>query len=395
MAKRDIICVSFIEWEGVYLKSTVKLMSLLAANNRILFVEYAFTYKDVVAQILRPRGIPVARILGLKPRLRSITTPENSQLWLWTPPPVPPYNFFRNDFLFNLFAKLGASLMARSIRRVIKQMDFHEPVVINAFNPFYGIHQVGKLNETATIYYCYDGIAGTRNGPRGARIEAGFMKKIDGVICTSDALAEEKSRTNPNCRVVKNGVDFASFQSVIRTLKPIVNPRPIVSYIGSIDQRIHFQLIQEVANLLPGYDFHFIGRVVNEKAKHILEEIPNIHFFPPVPPLTVPELMFHSNVGIIPYTLNEINQNVYPLKINEYLAVGTPVVMTGFARLPEFDAIVKVASEPETFTQALRDAVDFNSQKDRNLRMDFASKNSWDQRASDFENAIDHIVINR
>jgi hypothetical protein len=29
--------------------------------------------------------------------------------------------------------------------------------------------------------------------------------------------------------------------------------------------------------------------------------------------------------------MNEVNKNIYPLKINEYLAVGVPVVMTAFA----------------------------------------------------------------
>jgi hypothetical protein len=53
------------------------------------------------------------------------------------------------------------------------------------------------------------------------------------------------------------------------------------------------------------------------------------------------------DLGIIPYKMNEVNRNIYPLKINEYLAVGVPVVMTAFADLTDFKSTVKAASSRE------------------------------------------------
>jgi hypothetical protein len=55
------------------------------------------------------------------------------------------------------------------------------------------------------------------------------------------------------------------------------------------------------------------------------------------------------DLGIIPYKMNEVNRNIYPLKINEYLAVGVPVVMTAFADLTDFKSTVKAASSREFF----------------------------------------------
>ena len=47
--------------------------------------------------------------------------------------------------------------------------------------------------------------------------------------------------------------------------------------------------------------------------------------------------------------MDEVNKNIYPLKINEYLAVGVPVVMTAFADLADFKDMAKSAENKSLF----------------------------------------------
>jgi hypothetical protein len=66
----NIVCVSNTTWEGFYTKSTVQLLSLLAQQNKVLFVEYPFTWKDLLFTIIGKGRAPVARMLGLKKGLK-------------------------------------------------------------------------------------------------------------------------------------------------------------------------------------------------------------------------------------------------------------------------------------------------------------------------------------
>ncbi len=46
------------------------------------------------------------------------------------------------------------------------------------------------------------------------------------------------------------------------------------------------------------------------------------------------------DVGLVPFEKNECTKNNYPLKINEYLASGTPVKITNFACITDFEGFI-------------------------------------------------------
>jgi hypothetical protein len=98
--------------------------------------------------------------------------------------------------------------------------------------------------------------------------------------------------------------------------------------------------------------------------------------------------LHRCDAGIIPYICDEINKNVYPLKINEYLAVGVPLVITDFAKLSDFDEYVKVAKSKEEFHEYLVHELATDNAAKIQARIWFASKNSWQARAKQFAQAI-------
>jgi glycosyltransferase involved in cell wall biosynthesis len=149
--------------------------------------------------------------------------------------------------------------------------------------------------------------------------------------------------------------------------------------------------MEEVVKLLPQYQFHFTGSVRNVQVFDTLSVYPNVRFFKPVKPDEVPALLAGCSVGVIPYTCNEINKNIYPLKINEYLAVGVPVVMTPFAQLPEFSEMVDVAGDALSFAKCIVNQIETDSAEKTEKRKTFAAANSWEKRASEFSDII-HIL---
>ncbi|SFU46693.1 Glycosyltransferase involved in cell wall bisynthesis [Pustulibacterium marinum] len=389
--RQDIVCIANTTWFGEYTKSTVQLMSRLAKNHRVIFVEYPFTIKDMLNTFRKKQHAPVKRMLNLEPSLEKIKTTENTEIYHLVVPPVLPVDFIKNDAIFQFFFQRNIQLYQKRLRKVFKKLAVKDPIVISAYNPFYGLSMIGKLNQKLNIYYCYDGIGTRRHGPRIFGIDEQFSKKCDAIITTSDFINSEKKKWNPNSFVVKNGVDFESF---VKEAKKDVHQKSkkIVGYIGSLDHRFDIETMEKVIQQLPNYEFHFTGNLRNEEIKKRLEVFENVQFFGAVKPNEVPGLLASYDVGIIPYLVNEINKNIYPLKINEYMAVGVPVVMTPFAELKDFEGMISVAGSSENFATALQNEIEQDSKDKIAKRIAFAAQNSWDAKAKEFNNIIEQLL---
>ncbi len=388
----NILCVSYTSWEGKYTKSVVQLMSLLARENKVLFVEYPYTIKDVVYGLLGKSDSPALRILGLKKRLQVKKTSFGTEVYNWVALPVLPSDFIRNEKVFRWVIRFNALIYRYSVKRALRKLKMKDPVNVNAYNPYFGLPLMGKLMEKANIYYCYDGMNTERQGNRAIAIEEDFSRKVDSIIVTSDYLKKQKDRLNSRVDTVKNGVDFPVFNELAKSVPHYGRKRKKIAYIGSVDQRFCLDFVEYAIRKLPQYDFAFVGDVRNHVIQERLSGYPNVKFFPPVEPNIVPQLLHDCDAGIIPYLPNEINKNVYPLKLNEYLAVGVPVVLTKFADLNEFEGVVRFTTTKEEFLEALISEIENDSVEKINARIEFARGNSWEKRAELFSDALEKVI---
>lgn len=388
---QNIVCISNTTWYGPITKSTVQIMSRLAEGNRILFVEYPFTVKDVIYGLLKKGNAPVSRILGFKPRISPIHTPEGTVVQQLIVPAVLPCDFIKNEFLFNLIFGINSWIYKRSVQKAIRKLKMTDIVSVSAYNPCFGLSLKGKLKEILNVYYSYDGPNLRRHGKRVLVKDAAYAKVTNAVITTSDFLASEKRKHNPNCFVVKNGVDFNEFSRFAKT-DNFRDNQTRIGYIGSMDFRFDINMVEEAVKSLPEYSFHFIGHIRNEAIRERLSEYANVTFFKPVKPSEVPALLSGFHAGIIPYLQNEINRNIYPLKINEYLAAGVPVVMSRFSELPEFEGEVDSVKTAAEFIRCLKKQVTEDSPEKRKTRIAFAKGNSWDIRAEEFSAVLEHLL---
>lgn len=386
---QNIVCFAYTTWEGNFVKSIVELLSRLATKNNILFIEYPFTIKDVYKAF---RGAPVPdnkRVLGISSRIRDIELSNKAHVKLLTLPPTFPYAMAKSPGQMKQILNFNSHIVRPAIKKAIHKLGFDSYILLNSFNPFYGLALWGKLNETANIYYCFDALNERRYGQTGIEIEKEYMQKCNGIICSSDHLKEVKSKSNANTWVVKNGCDYDTFSDYFHKHKKQKNNK--IGYIGSLDFRFEAELVAWVASQMPDYVFEFVGRVSDPSKKEILSKIDNIQFHDPVKPWQVPEIMFNCDVGIIPYTRIEENRSIYPLKINEYLAVGTAVVRTDFADLPDFNDWCSVASTKEEFLEKIKVELASDSSKKQHERNTFAARASWDSRTESFSNALESI----
>lgn len=376
---KDIVCVSFPNWEGEYMKTIVQIMTVLGKHNRVFYVDYAFTWKDILFYFLGKRDLPFKRVLGFSSRLRKEIIGEDEFVYVFTPPPVFPINWLNNTKLYAFFSKINSSIIGRSIQKKLKKIGITNPIVINAFNPFVGTDLVGKLNESLLVYYCYDEInAAPWSKKHGKRVEEQFLKQVDLVITTSQGLLETKSVYNASCHLVKNGVDYQLFSQGI-ALDEFKNQK-VVGYVGSIDDRMDYELLNYCIEKLPDFTFLFVGRIMDESLIQALKKKENVIFVGSKLPKELPNYIASFDVGIIPFVKNEFTKNIYPLKINEYLAAGVGVVSTNFAVLTEFENMATITDEHSLFVKAILENSQNQGEEVKEERQEMAKQNSWENR---------------
>lgn len=374
--KKTIICHSFPSWDAPYIKSTMELMKRLAATHRVIIIDYHYTWKDLFTS----KYAPIKALLGLENRWRKLNT-KFGEVEIYNTPPVIPVNWINSQKLFKVIAGVNAWLLRGTFKRIQKRISSSDTVLVNAFNPVYGLLTDKAWDVSQKIYYCYDEISATDWSSKwGAVFEEQYLKKVDRVITTSSKLRAAKSDSNPDCHLVKNGVDLDIFQYP----QLVKSKNRVIGYIGAVDNRIDPQLVKSMAERLPEYQFRFIGPVTSSETVKNWNDLPNIECTGPTDQAMLPAMINKMDACIIPFKKNDLTAAIYPLKINEYLAMGKPVVSTDFADLSDFKSLISVSQDSESFAQLLERELRGNTRLRIQKRISFAKQNSWESRAKEF-----------
>lgn len=93
-----------------------------------------------------------------------------------------------------------------------------------------------------------------------------------------------------------------------------------------------------------------------------LRRLPNVHFLGQRPHGELAKFIREFDVCIIPYKLSAYTATVVPTKLNEYLAVGKPVVSTNLPAVHSFneehDVLLTSDGRPECFLRAIEEALE-------------------------------------
>lgn len=389
-----IICIGQTSWEGgPFQKAVVQLMTELSARHRIVFVDYQHTLKDLTLGMAGRREVPWRALLRLEDSLATKTLDNGRQAYVWQPPAMLPINWL-SDQLHDRLLAWNVTRLVNGLRRVMRRIGIQRPLVINAFNPVFGLPMLNRLNEVATIYYCFDEISVSPWMSRhGSRYEELYLPRVDAVVTTSETLRQAKAVRQPNTFCVKNGVNFELFHQSRQLVSEQPPSRPLVGYLGTADDRINLPLLEHCVQTMPDVDFMFVGGVNEPTISRQLGAHPNVRFIPPCPPTELPPLLAGMSAGMIPFVCNPHTYTIYPLKINEYLAAGLPVVATPFSLLDDFAGVIELADTPDAFVLALRRALADTAPDRVDHRIAVARANSWAKRSEEFEAVIRQMEL--
>lgn len=381
MSEHTIICHSFPAWDTPYIKSTIELMTRLTKENRVIMVDYHYTWKDLFTNPFAPKK----RLLGLSRRWRRVQT-SSGDIEIYNSYPVLPTNWINNRRLLNLVNSLNSIILKRAVKHVMRKVGHHEATLVNAFNPVFGLITKKYWKVKRTFYYCYDEISGTSwAGKHGPDYEAAYVNKVDGIICTSSHLRNEKAKLNTNCHLVPNGVNL----NIFKTTMPTRISSNSIGYVGAVDNRIDFQLLNDLAVALPTYRIHLYGPIKTE----IPSMNDNVLFYGAIPQEDLPKMINALDACLIPFIKNPLTKAIYPLKINEYLAMGRPVVSTDFADLSDFAKMISIGTDTESFIDQIIKELRYNNRLKTQKRIRFSQGNSWENRAIEFDAILQKTTV--
>ncbi|MBN3038399.1 MAG: YdcF family protein [Candidatus Omnitrophica bacterium] len=393
LKNENVICISSIDWDFIWQGHQEIMSTFAATGNRVLFIENTGVRMPTLRDFPRLKK----RIANWFRGIGGIRK-ERENLYVFSPLVVPfPYS--------HIARWINRHLLMYVLNRWMKAMDFNNPVIWTFLPTGLTLDLINDISKKATIYYCIDNFSVSSSLANKVRAtEKKLIKQADLVFVTANELYKYCSQYSSKVYIFPFGVNIENFERVRSDAGPMIPDdlkaikRPIIGYIGGVHKWIDLDLIKDLAQRHHEYSFVFIGPLQTDVSG--LSDIKNIHFLGPKAHTQLPEYVNYFNVGIIPYLLTDYTRNVYPTKLNEYLALGKPVVSTNLLEVNTFNErhgnIVAVAKDTKGFADALEKAVSSEGGANiLNKRVQIARENTWKNRIEQMSALIEAAIKTR
>lgn len=380
----SIVCVGFADWDTENWTNQQHLMSRLAHQNSVLFVESLGLRKPTVsARDLRRMARRLWR--GIRP------LSERNGVHILSPLVVPYHGK-------KWIQRLNALLLRRAVGKAVRRIGLERPILWGYVPQALAL--VELLQPRLVVYHCVDDIAaqGRIDSSAFAQAEERFLARTDLVIASSPPLAERLRPLADNVRLMPNVADTDLFATALD--KGPVDPaldvlaRPRIVFVGAISAvKVDLELLVELANLRPSWSIVLVGPVgLGDPGTDVsrLEQTPNVHLLGHRAPHELPVLLRGADAALIPYRLNRLTESIFPMKVYEYLAAGLPVVSTPLRSLAQIEEISFVSSAEET-AATLERLLASDSEKQRRARSRSAAGHSWQARIAEIDQALTEV----
>ncbi|HBT5186928.1 glycosyltransferase family protein [Klebsiella quasipneumoniae] len=236
---------------------------------------------------------------------------------------IPLKALFPITIKYNLFLSYLNTLYDRFFRREV----YYDLILCDYpfFLPYLTKIKYGKLIYRPTDDYY------TFSGDKVVHYEKLIIQMSDLVISTSSQVKEslwsrystEIESSKLKIEVISNGYDDSIFKKTHS-----VKERKNAVYVGAIDGRFDFLLLQALANKYKFIFFNIYGpynKDYDSVIKDIVHKHANVIFHGPLEYGSIPKVLNEHKVGLLLLSKNDSNKGRSPMKLWEYLACGLNV----------------------------------------------------------------------
>ncbi|UOR05395.1 glycosyltransferase family 1 protein [Hymenobacter aerilatus] len=349
----DLVCFAHLHWDFVWQRPQ-HLLSRFAQQGRVFYVEDAFVHPDQVEPHLEIKE----RQNGLKVVVAHL--------------PHGLDEAHSNQIQYELLARYFAE---NSIESYI--FWYYTPMALDKSRQF---------KPVLTVYDCMDELAAFKFAPPALRErEQELFEKADLVFTGGHTLYEAKSQQHRDAHAFPSSIDKDHFGQARQELPEpadqagIAHPR--IGFFGVVDERLDIELLGQLAEAHPEWQFVIIGPVVKIDPA-TLPHFANIHYLGGKNYQELPAYLRGWDVATLLFADNESTKFISPTKTPEYLAAGRPVVSTPIRDVvrPYGDLnLVHIAATANEFAQGIEKALQQHQDADWRQRTDdYLSTISWD-----------------
>jgi len=189
-----------------------------------------------------------------------------------------------------------------------------------------------RFHPSLIVYDCMDELSAFKFAPPQLKeAERELLEKADVVFTGGLSLFNAKKDLHHNIYPFPSSIEKEHFAKArINNQQPADQeniPYPRLGFFGVLDERFDINLIREVAQRKPDWNFIFLGPVI----KVDLDDLPhnkNIHYLGSKSYSELPAYISGWDIALIPFAINEATKYISPTKTPEYLAAGKPVIST-------------------------------------------------------------------
>lgn len=391
--QQDIIIIGLQPWYTPVGSNCKAIARQFARHNRVLYVNTPPDRRTLLTNREDP-GLQYHRqvLQGKSPAMMQV----DDQLWNLYPATVlESLNWLPSTRLFRILNRMNNRRLAHCIRAGIHELGFHNPLLFNDNDIFRGYSIKKLLHPHLYIYYNRDHL--TTEGywkKHGAVLEPQLIATADVCVANSHYLTERLKTYNPYSYYVGQGCDLEKFDAAIphqrpADLPPVTQRRPLIGYTGALTtRRLGIGIIRDIAERKPEWDIVLVGPEDEDFRNSNLHGYTNIYFTGSKPLENIPAYIRHFDVCINPQLVNLLTIGNYPLKADEYLAMGKPLVATRTQAMAIFEEHTYLADTPCQYVSLIEQALLENSPARQAARAAFARTHSWENSVELISDAI-------
>jgi glycosyltransferase involved in cell wall biosynthesis len=293
------------------------------------------------------------------------------------------------------FPRLGMRPIGRSIDQWRRSHARDGRLVLVMTYPHY-LYLRDLVRPDRHVYFNIDDYA--QYWPRSARrvneLERQAVREADLTVCVSRLRAEELRQAIPEAteriRHLPHGFPSSSLAEHpwVQPAPPPADlahfPRPILGYVGSLEDRVDWALLARLSEAFPSASMVIVGRPGGRRRGAWYADYrrclgrPNVHALGWRPQDQIHHYNRSFDVCLIPYrTDHPFNRVCSPTKIMDYMGTGRPIVSTAVPECQLYDQLFHVAASTDEFIAAVQEILDTRSDDGRALlRFDWARANT-------------------
>ncbi|HMR84735.1 MAG TPA: glycosyltransferase [Niabella sp.] len=377
---KDIIIVGQQSWDTEIGSNCKDIALEFSKYNRVLYVNSAL---DRITKQRRGSDPKIQK------RLRVIKGEESGLIKiaenlynLYPDQLTESINWIPFTTVFDWFNKRNNKKFADSILKAVERLGFKDYLLFNDNDMFRSYYLKEYLRPVLSAYYSRDNMVGVDYWKRhGLKLEPALIAKSDLCVANSEYLSSYCKQYNHNSFYVGQGCDFTFFKNEYlnppEDIKGIA--KPIIGYVGALlTSRLNLSLLEEMAGNNPGWNIVLVGPEDNDFQNSSLHSLQNVHFLGSKQANMLPAYINSFDVCINPQVVNPITIGNYPRKVDEYLALGKPTVVTNTQTMSSFRDYVYLANDNQDYEAGIKSLLNDNDEDLRAKRKAFALSHTWE-----------------